>query len=113
MLQLPTLEICLIIHPQQVAKHQTVSSFNIPEVFTLGIMISTSFSILIVLTDPIKLNINSTHALGPLPEGWEEGITNMGERYYINHATRTTTWRDPRICNFSHLFHLSVLNITF
>uniref|UniRef100_A0A182LVD1 WW domain-containing protein n=1 Tax=Anopheles culicifacies TaxID=139723 RepID=A0A182LVD1_9DIPT len=37
--------------------------------------------------------------LGPLPEGWEEGITEKGERYYINHATRSTTWRDPRLSN--------------
>lgn len=42
-----------------------------------------------------SLSIN----LGPLPDGWEEGITAKGERYYINHATRTTTWRDPRLSN--------------
>ncbi|XP_053689337.1 transcriptional coactivator yorkie isoform X1 [Sabethes cyaneus] len=46
------------------------------------------------------LNSGTTNInLGPLPEGWEEGITNKGERYYINHATRTTTWRDPRLSN--------------
>lgn len=43
--------------------------------------------------------LNSNVNLGPLPEGWEEGITAKGERYYINHATRTTTWRDPRLSN--------------
>lgn len=42
---------------------------------------------------------NSSISLGPLPDGWEEGITAKGERYYINHATRTTTWRDPRLSN--------------
>uniref|UniRef100_A0A1Q3FJZ1 Putative transcriptional coactivator yap1 n=2 Tax=Culex tarsalis TaxID=7177 RepID=A0A1Q3FJZ1_CULTA len=42
---------------------------------------------------------NSSINLGPLPDGWEEGITAKGERYYINHATRTTTWRDPRLSN--------------
>lgn len=42
---------------------------------------------------------NSSINLGPLPDGWEEGITPKGERYYINHATRTTTWRDPRLSN--------------
>lgn len=42
---------------------------------------------------------NSNINLGPLPDGWEEGITAKGERYYINHATRTTTWRDPRLSN--------------
>jgi transcriptional coactivator YAP1 len=40
----------------------------------------------------------NTIATGPLPEGWEESITDNGERYYINHLTRTTTWRDPRLC---------------
>ncbi|XP_062540481.1 transcriptional coactivator yorkie isoform X1 [Armigeres subalbatus] len=45
------------------------------------------------------LNSNSNVNLGPLPDGWEEGITAKGERYYINHATRTTTWRDPRLSN--------------
>lgn len=44
------------------------------------------------------LNTNSGINLGPLPDGWEEGITAKGERYYINHASRTTTWRDPRLC---------------
>ncbi|XP_039448328.1 transcriptional coactivator yorkie isoform X1 [Culex pipiens pallens] len=45
------------------------------------------------------LNTNSGINLGPLPDGWEEGITAKGERYYINHASRTTTWRDPRLSN--------------
>ncbi|KXJ81910.1 hypothetical protein RP20_CCG016717 [Aedes albopictus] len=44
-------------------------------------------------------NANSNNNVGPLPDGWEEGITAKGERYYINHATRTTTWRDPRLSN--------------
>ncbi|XP_055601600.1 transcriptional coactivator yorkie-like [Uranotaenia lowii] len=43
--------------------------------------------------------LNSGTPIGPLPDGWEEGITPKGERYYINHVTRTTTWRDPRLSN--------------
>jgi protein yorkie len=31
-----------------------------------------------------------------LPEGWEEGKTANGERYFINHKEKTTTWEDPR-----------------
>nr|XP_029709788.1 transcriptional coactivator yorkie-like isoform X1 [Aedes albopictus] len=46
-----------------------------------------------------NVNPNSNNNVGPLPDGWEEGITAKGERYYINHATRTTTWRDPRLSN--------------
>jgi hypothetical protein len=40
---------------------------------------------------------NSTN-LTPLEWPWEEGLTENGERYYINHVTRTTRWRDPRLC---------------
>jgi endothelial cell adhesion protein len=32
----------------------------------------------------------------PLPENWERGITRKGRVYFINHATKTTTWQDPR-----------------
>jgi WW domain len=35
--------------------------------------------------------------LGPLPDGWEEANTPEGEVYFINHATRNTSWFDPRI----------------
>jgi len=34
--------------------------------------------------------------LGPLPEGWEQGTTEQGEQYFINHHTKVTTWYDPR-----------------
>lgn len=33
----------------------------------------------------------------PLPPHWEEARTPAGEVYYINHATQTTTWSDPRL----------------
>ncbi|XP_054161872.1 transcriptional coactivator YAP1-A-like [Oppia nitens] len=32
----------------------------------------------------------------PLPQGWEMGKTESGERYFINHITKTTQWEDPR-----------------
>lgn len=35
--------------------------------------------------------------LGPLPEGWEQALTETGEVYFINHIDRTTSWNDPRI----------------
>jgi WW domain len=52
----------------------------------------------------------------PLPEGWEESITDNGERYYINHLTRTTTWRDPRLCtcrSFFFFFFVSKSKLLF
>ena len=32
----------------------------------------------------------------PLPLGWEERRTAEGRPYFVDHHTRTTTWRDPR-----------------
>lgn len=37
------------------------------------------------------------HGLGPLPQGWEQGITQDGEIYYINHIDKSTSWQDPRV----------------
>ncbi|XP_075402625.1 transcriptional coactivator YAP1 isoform X8 [Tenrec ecaudatus] len=39
--------------------------------------------------------INS--ASGPLPDGWEQAMTQDGEIYYINHKNKTTSWLDPRL----------------
>ena len=35
--------------------------------------------------------------LGPLPPGWEQGETQDGEIYFINHHDKNTTWYDPRV----------------
>ena len=35
--------------------------------------------------------------LGPLPPGWEQGETNEGEVYFINHHEKKTSWFDPRV----------------
>lgn len=32
----------------------------------------------------------------PLPEGWTMAKTPEGQRYFINHNDKTTTWEDPR-----------------
>ncbi|XP_076323898.1 transcriptional coactivator YAP1-like isoform X2 [Tachypleus tridentatus] len=32
----------------------------------------------------------------PLPHGWEMAKTSSGQRYFINHETKSTTWTDPR-----------------
>ncbi|XP_060225182.1 transcriptional coactivator YAP1 isoform X6 [Meriones unguiculatus] len=36
-------------------------------------------------------------ASGPLPDGWEQAMTQEGEVYYINHKNKTTSWLDPRL----------------
>jgi len=41
--------------------------------------------------------VASSHSLGPLPRGWEQGVTPEGDIYYINHIDKTTSWFDPRI----------------
>lgn len=33
----------------------------------------------------------------PLPHGWEMAKTPTGQRYFLNHLEKTTTWHDPRI----------------
>ncbi|XP_004416109.1 PREDICTED: yorkie homolog [Odobenus rosmarus divergens] len=38
-----------------------------------------------------------TSASGPLPDGWEQAVTQDGEIYYINHKNKTTSWLDPRL----------------
>jgi E3 ubiquitin-protein ligase NEDD4 len=35
-------------------------------------------------------------AEGPLPHGWERRVTPQGRVYYVDHATRTSTWNRPR-----------------
>ncbi|XP_057677778.1 transcriptional coactivator YAP1-like isoform X1 [Corythoichthys intestinalis] len=33
----------------------------------------------------------------PLPHGWEMAKTPAGQRYFLNHLDKTTTWHDPRL----------------
>ncbi|XP_069474471.1 WW domain-containing transcription regulator protein 1 [Ambystoma mexicanum] len=32
----------------------------------------------------------------PLPPGWEMAVTHTGQRYFLNHIEKITTWQDPR-----------------
>jgi len=47
----------------------------------------------------------SSLSLGPLPPGWEQGVTPEGDIYYINHIEKTTSWFDPRIRKHCFLSH--------
>ncbi|XP_065801684.1 transcriptional coactivator YAP1 isoform X5 [Muntiacus reevesi] len=45
---------------------------------------------------PVQQNVMNS-ASGPLPDGWEQAMTQDGEIYYINHKNKTTSWLDPRL----------------
>ncbi|XP_031316498.2 transcriptional coactivator YAP1 isoform X7 [Camelus dromedarius] len=45
---------------------------------------------------PVQQNMMNS-ASGPLPDGWEQAMTQDGEIYYINHKNKTTSWLDPRL----------------
>ncbi|XP_057408345.1 transcriptional coactivator YAP1 isoform X2 [Balaenoptera acutorostrata] len=47
-------------------------------------------------TPPVQQNMMNS-ASGPLPDGWEQAMTQDGEIYYINHKNKTTSWLDPRL----------------
>ena len=36
---------------------------------------------------------------GNLPPGWEERAHESGRRFFVNHNTKETSWRDPRLPN--------------
>lgn len=54
-------------------------------------------SIFVAVNPAITKSANALGQLSPLPEGWEQAVTNAGELYFINHVNRTTSWVDPRI----------------
>ncbi len=41
--------------------------------------------------------------LGPLPTGWERRETGSGRPYFLDHASRTTQFTDPRLYNNANL----------
>lgn len=40
--------------------------------------------------------------LGRLPPGWERRTDNFGRTYYVDHNTRTTTWKRPTLDSSDH-----------
>jgi hypothetical protein len=44
-----------------------------------------------------KRVIEASKAESPFPLGWEQAVNPKGSIYYIDHNTRTTTWKDPRL----------------
>ncbi|XP_033006314.1 WW domain-containing transcription regulator protein 1 [Lacerta agilis] len=43
----------------------------------------------------------------PLPPGWEMALTHTGQRYFLNHIEKITTWQDPRKTMTQPLNHMS------
>ncbi|XP_066476647.1 WW domain-containing transcription regulator protein 1 [Tiliqua scincoides] len=43
----------------------------------------------------------------PLPPGWEMALTHAGQRYFLNHIEKITTWQDPRKTMTQPLNHMS------
>ncbi|XP_064241032.1 WW domain-containing transcription regulator protein 1 [Passer domesticus] len=43
----------------------------------------------------------------PLPPGWEMALTQTGQRYFLNHIEKITTWQDPRKPMSQPLNHVS------
>ncbi|KAK2538575.1 Wwtr1 [Columba guinea] len=43
----------------------------------------------------------------PLPPGWEMALTHTGQRYFLNHIEKITTWQDPRKALAQPLNHMS------
>ncbi|XP_045440049.1 WW domain-containing transcription regulator protein 1 isoform X3 [Pipistrellus kuhlii] len=44
----------------------------------------------------------------PLPPGWEMTFTPTGQRYFLNHIEKITTWQDPRKVMNQPLNHMSL-----
>ncbi|XP_019388120.1 PREDICTED: WW domain-containing transcription regulator protein 1 [Crocodylus porosus] len=43
----------------------------------------------------------------PLPPGWEMALTHTGQRYFLNHIEKITTWQDPRKTMNQALNHMN------
>ncbi|KAM4694173.1 WW domain-containing transcription regulator protein 1 [Discoglossus pictus] len=48
----------------------------------------------------------------PLPPGWEMAFTHTGQRYFLNHIEKITTWQDPRKTVPQAMTHMNHLPVT-
>ncbi|KJH45691.1 WW domain protein [Dictyocaulus viviparus] len=53
--------------------------------------------IVVGIHDPSSQIGGKINTLGPLPPNWEMKLDELGNRYFVDHNTQTTTWYDPRI----------------
>lgn len=59
-------------------------------------LFSDMLSTLTQLQNVIEQAISPIRKDDDLPSGWEQGKNAQGRIYFIDHNTRTTTWKDPR-----------------
>ncbi|ETN75722.1 WW domain protein [Necator americanus] len=53
--------------------------------------------LIVGMHDPGSQMADKMSSLGPLPPNWEMKLDELGNRYFVDHNTQTTTWYDPRI----------------
>uniref|UniRef100_A0A3B3QPT1 WW domain containing transcription regulator 1 n=1 Tax=Paramormyrops kingsleyae TaxID=1676925 RepID=A0A3B3QPT1_9TELE len=71
---------------------QHVRSYSSPASLQVGTGPSASSS---PVCHPRHQSVDVTGEL-PLPPGWEMAFTSSGQRYFLNHVDKITTWQDPR-----------------
>lgn len=49
----------------------------------------------VISANPYQQPDFSSPDMLPLPPGWERGISQDGEVYYIDHNTKSTSWTHP------------------
>ncbi|KAM9781679.1 transcriptional coactivator YAP1-like isoform X1 [Syngnathus typhle] len=75
---------CASLTPHHVRAHSSPASLpvNMPDAATVAAAVAAAA----VIPDDM-----------PLPHGWEMAKTPTGQRYFLNHLDKTTTWHDPRL----------------
>ncbi|XP_077597297.1 transcriptional coactivator YAP1-like isoform X1 [Stigmatopora nigra] len=75
--------ICASLTPHHVRAHSSPAS--LPDAVVAAAVVAAT-SATPVIPDDV-----------PLPHGWEMAKTPAGQRYFLNHLDKTTTWHDPRL----------------
>jgi len=77
------------------AKGRAAASPNKQSVGAGGVLLQNGQGAGLAL--PPAAVVSGLNNLGPLPLGWEQGVTPEGDIYFINHIEKTTSWFDPRL----------------
>lgn len=79
--------------PQNVASRQATQTNTLKN--TGGIQAAASPQLKSVASQHYRQHSYDINKL-QLPEGWSMSFTPTGERYFLNHKDKSTTWEDPR-----------------
>ncbi|KAL6098622.1 uncharacterized protein ACO6RY_17717 [Pungitius sinensis] len=74
--------VCGSLTPQHVRAHSSPASLPVNSLSTQTPDVAAAT----IVPDDMKL-----------PHGWEMAKTPTGQRYFLNHLDKTTTWHDPRL----------------